>query len=43
MGLGETSAILQDEQVQGRLNALVRRSYQGRTYEMIEEIPSTLY
>lgn len=41
MGLGETSAILQDEQVQGHLNALVRRSYQGRTYEMIEEIPST--
>jgi hypothetical protein len=41
MGLDEASAILQDEQVQGRLNALVRHSYQGRTYEMIEEISPT--
>jgi hypothetical protein len=41
MGLDEASAILQDEQVQGRLNALVRRSYQGRNYGMIEEISCT--
>jgi hypothetical protein len=41
MELDEASAILQDEQVRGRLNALVRRSYQGRNYEMIEEVSST--
>lgn len=41
MGLDEASAILQDEQVQNRLNALVRRSYQGRNYGMIEEVSST--